>query len=134
MHKYTVELRIEGDFMVPSTVTKDFGLTPCLIIESGVKRKKETALWAYNGVSDGTETAKEWDSLEEGILNVANKLMPKLELIRAYSDKYEVYWWCGHFQQCFDGGPSFSPELFRMLADIGVPLYLDNYFSNPDEE
>jgi hypothetical protein len=57
------------------------------------------------------------------------ELLPKKAIIASYVDKFDVCWWCAHFQGSFDGGPTFSPELLRDLASFGVALFLDNYFS-----
>jgi hypothetical protein len=81
--------------------------------------------FAYSGAVPN----QEWDSLEEGILYILKDLSPKRELIWSAFGKFNMYWWCGHFQSSFDGGPTLSSELLRKLADFGAKLFLDNYFS-----
>ena len=136
MHKYTVELRIEGGSLLPESVTQKLGLQPCQVrvaVEMPEKKSRK-ALWAFDGISDELGTKHEWDSLEEGLLYTLQKISAKRREIFSSFDEFEIYWWCGHFQQSFDGGPSFSPSLLKSLADFGAPLYLDNYFSDGDEE
>jgi hypothetical protein len=38
------------------------------------------------------------------------------------------------FSASFDGGPTLSPELLRELADFGVPVFIDNYFEQRNQE
>jgi hypothetical protein len=56
------------------------------------------------------EAVNEWESLELGLQYLLGKLLPKMELIRSYISKYDVFWWCGHFQSSFDGGPTMAPR------------------------
>lgn len=140
MHKYTVEFRIEGQGLVPLDVTRTLGLQPCQIREETIGRngnKRSKSLWSYDGFfsgsGSGSDSKQEWDSLEDGISSLLEILLPKRDLIRSKFGKFDMYWWCGHFQQSFDGGPTFSPELFKKLADFGIQLILDNYFSTVSE-
>lgn len=86
-------------------------------------------MWSYDGSTD--DGVMEWSSLEEGLLSVMNIPWSRRTMIEAYSRRFDVRWWCGHFQSSFEGGPTFSVALLRKLAEFGVPIYLDNYFSAP---
>lgn len=134
MHEYTVEFRISGAELVPATITQALGLEPSLVRQVGEMMGKvkvwDQALWGYNGFPAGTQ--KSWASLEEGLTFILDRLEPVRTEIEKYKQKYDAIWWCGHFQSSFDGGPTFSAELMRRLADFGVELYLDNYFVDPD--
>lgn len=133
MHTYTVEFRIEGQTFVPSDATNKLGLQPCQVRDGfvvGKGRNQGIALWSYDG--NPSESTHEWHSLESGLLYVLERLLPKQDLIKANFGEFDMYWWCGHFQQSFDGGPTFSTELLRKLADFGVPVILENYFSGPE--
>ena len=136
MHEYTVELRISSPELVPSSVTETLGLEPSLTREVGERRSEnsvwEEALWAYNGSSAAESLC--WSSLEEGLTFVLNRLEPLQSLIDTYKQKHDLVWWCGHFQSSFDGGPTFSAKLMRRLADFGVELFVDNYFTDPWED
>jgi len=137
MHKYTVEFRIEGNTLVPSEVTALLGLQPSQVRNLNSDKRKideSKLLWAYNGFDLTEGPIQEWESLEEGLLFLLVRLMPKKKQIQLEFGNFDMYWWCGHYQQSFDGGPTFSPELFGKLADFGVPLYLDNYFAVPESE
>lgn len=84
-------------------------------------------MWAYDG-SDG-RGAPQWDSLEQGLWFVLDRLHSSQELFLRYKTRYQVIWWCGHFQSSFDGGPTLSSRLLERLAAFGVDLFIDNYFS-----
>jgi len=72
--------------------------------------------------------------LEDGLLTVLGDLsLLKDRIVSCYS-QFDMYWWCAHFQNSFDGGPTFSVELLEELAKFGVPLYLDNYFFDDEQE
>ena len=134
MHEYTVELRIQGVDLVPATVTEKFGLEPCTVREVGerISERKvwDEAVWGYSGFPTGS--AKFWPSLEEGLTFLLDKLERHQSLIDSYKQRYDIVFWCGHFQSSFDGGPTLSASLLRRLADFGVELYIDNYFCEDD--
>jgi hypothetical protein len=71
---------------------------------------------------------REWTSLEDGLRHVLEILLPKKDIIEEYAKAYEAVWWCGHFQSSFDGGPTLSASLLKLLGEFGIPLYIDNYF------
>ncbi len=132
MHTYSVQFRISGKGLNPNEVTHQLGLVPNQVRIAGQRRSAsqvwDDSLWSYDGSTAPAATAKEWTSLEEGIRYVLDKLLPKKELIQNYAKSHEVIWWCGHFQSSFDGGPTISPSLLKLLADFAVPLFIDNYF------
>ena len=88
-------------------------------------------MWGYNGSDRGDI---DWESLEEGLNFVLDKLWPYREAIIGYKSTAELVWWCGHFQTGFDGGPRLTPPMLRRLGEFGADLFIDNYFSMPDEQ
>jgi len=134
MHEYTVELRIIGEDLVPSAVSKELGLRPSTVREVGeaVGSKCFTqAVWGFNG-SD-SDSPPIWESLEDGLSSVLAKLGPVKAKLRNYRNRFDLIWWCGHFQSSFDGGPTLSASLLKDLGDFGVPLFIDNYLSDGSE-
>ena len=130
MHEYTVEFRIYGKELNPSDVTKDLALTPSLIQEIDHKlgtKRVEQSLWAFNAYKD--DEAKIWGSLDKGLEFLLKKLIPLKSKIDIYKSKYDLVLWCGHFQSSFDGGPTLSPDVLKLLSKFGVKLFIDNYFS-----
>src|ERR1043166_4094068 len=133
MHEYSVELRIIGKDLDPSTITKELGLRPSTIREAGemfgAKRWKE-AVWGFNG--SNTDSPPVWKSLEDGLAFVMARLNLHRSRIEEYKTQFELIWLCGHFQNSFDGGPTLSASILQELGDFGVPLYIDNYFSTDE--
>jgi hypothetical protein len=138
VHTYSVQLRISGKSLDPGEITRQLGLEPNQIRVAGERRSNskvwEESLWSFDGAVDPLAPAKEWGSLEDGLLYVLGRLLPKKDLIGAYAASFDVIWWCGHFQSSFDGGPTLSAPLLQRLADFGVPIFIDNYFRNDDAE
>ena len=130
MDTYTIEFRIEGFELVPSEVTALLNLQPSQIREININENtsmRHMPLWAYEGKY--FESNSEWQSLEEGLASLLEQLIPKRDLIWSKFGEFDIYWWCGHFQQSFDGGPTFSSPLITKLANFGARLVLKNYFS-----
>lgn len=130
MHTYSVEFRIEGDELEPLQVSAALDLSPCLIrlgSELGPGKRRMRPLWSFDGNPQGSERLA-WETLESGIAHLLDCLEPRRALIHENFGKYDRYWWCGHFQNAFNGGPRFSSLLLRRLADFGEPLFLETYF------
>ena len=131
MDTYTIEFRIEGRTLIPSKVTEVLGLIPCYtenIGDSINPKKKDNALWSYDGISTEKEfIEQEWETLEEGLLYILDKLQPKVDIIQSKFNIYKRYLWCGYFQESFSGGSKFSPKLLKKLSDFETELIINNY-------
>jgi Domain of unknown function (DUF4279) len=131
MHRYSVQLRISGVGLRPDEITEHLGVEPNQVRREGQpKSSKELwteSMWSFDGSVRGD--VKEWGSLEEGLEVVMHAIWSKRTVIQAYRGQFCVIWWCSHFQSSFDGGPTFSVGLLERLAEFGIPVYLDNYFS-----
>ena len=130
IHEYLVELRISGKELDPAAITKELKLQPSTVRRVGDligSKRVELALWGYNG-SDSEETLS-WNSLDDGLMFLLNKLNPVRSTLEQYKTRHTMIFWCGHFQSSFDGGPTLSASLFRALGELGVPVFIDNYFS-----
>ncbi|HBB89101.1 MAG TPA: hypothetical protein DC047_15960 [Blastocatellia bacterium] len=131
MHEYTVEFRILGREVIPSAITADLGVEPAQVRFVGEQRdsttRYEEALWAYDGFPSSQED-RTWDSLEEGLRFVLERLWPVKDQIDSYKARFRLILWCGHFYSSFSGGPSLSPPLLKLLGDFGVELFIDNHF------
>jgi hypothetical protein len=86
-------------------------------------------MWGYNGAEETDSHEIDWDTLEQGLEFVLDRLWPHKEVIALYQAGARAIWWCGHFQEVFDGGPRLSPSLLKRLGEFGVELSIDNYFS-----
>jgi hypothetical protein len=137
MSEYTVEFRIEGLTLVPSDVTSVLELQPCRV-DNGLRNKignyNPVPLWSYDGVStESCFVEQNWASLEDGLQFLLEILLPKKDLIRLKFGDFNMFWWCGHFQEGFDSNITLSPVLLGKLSDFGVDLILCNYCSSPDD-
>jgi len=96
VHTYSVQLRISGPGLDPGEITRGLGLEPNKVRIAGQRRSGskvwEESLWSYDGAADPTASAKEWTSLEDGLLYVLDRLLPKKDLIRAYAVSFGVVW------------------------------------------
>ena len=132
MNEYTVELRIYGKDLNPSAITNALTLEPSLAIKRGDKKGKntcwETGMWAYNGLPEFSGT-KNWESLEEGLTFMLEKLLPIRNKLENYKNEFKVILWCGHFQSDLNSSFTLSPRTLQMLADLAVELFMDNYRS-----
>ena len=88
-------------------------------------------MWSYDGFPQG-ESAKSWDSLDEALVFVLQKLWPVRNKLEEYKQRHKVILWCGHFQSSFDGGPTLSPATLKMLGEFGAEVFIDNYLSESD--
>jgi len=133
-HVYTVELRFSGDSLVPSEITQRLNLQPTNSSDGSQespKGRKRRPFWAYSGQGE-SGFQSEWLSLEEGLKFVLVRVSSHRPKILEIAKQFNGVWWCGHFQKSFDGGPTLSPEVLAELASYGLPISIDNYFSNEE--
>jgi hypothetical protein len=132
-HEYSVEFRIYSRTLDRETLTKELGIEPNPLPEPvRPASKSPPRIWATTGIEpseEDTDPHPMWDSLEQGMTFVLDKLWPYREAIARYKSDGQLIWWCGHFQTSFDGGPTLSAPLLKRLGEFGVELYIDNYHS-----
>ncbi len=131
MNRYSVELRIRGKNLDVDAVTASLDLSPtytCRRGESPNPRARDFATWGYGS---GSPT-RDWQCLESALNANLDELYPVKDEITALRAQHEVLWWCGCFHTEFSGGPTFSPELLKRLAEFGVELSLDCYFAEEE--
>jgi hypothetical protein len=132
-HDYTVEFRIFSDTIDPSEITRELNLKPCQTRVEGALGPGGRVLkgmWAF----DGAEGSNNWESLEDGLNFVLDKLWPQRENIVKYKSSGRLVWWCGNFQSSVNGGLTLSAGLLARLGEFGAELFIDTYFSNSAEK
>jgi hypothetical protein len=132
-HEYTVEFRIFSKTLDPAEITRELALQPCQIrVEGalGLGGRVQDGMWAF----DGAEGSINWESLEDGLNFVLDKLWPLREIIARYKSSGRLIWWCGNFQSSFDGGPTLSAALLRRLGEFGAELFIDNYLADCNDK
>lgn len=135
MHQYTVEFRIYGKNLDPDAITTELGLQPSTLRNIGDSvgpKHFKHAEWVYDGSESDQPTT--WETLEDGLQFLLGRLNNVRDKLAQYRDRYDMVFWCGHFQSSFDGGPTLSPSLLKQLGDFGVSLFVDNYFSSETED
>jgi hypothetical protein len=131
-HSYTAEIRFTGEHLDPSSISKRIGLEPTnsrTLANARSKGRIARPFWAYNGQNEPGFNS-EWHSLEFGLEFLLRRLAPKQATVLELSREHEGVLWCGHFQTSFDGGPVLSPKILMEIAGFGLPLFIDNYFSD----
>lgn len=129
---FTVELRIEGETLVPERISAELGLIPTMTRHAGDKRSATSvytqSLWAYSG----DQPFAEWGSLEEGMSHLINKLAPVMSQVMQYREEFGVYWWCGLFHESADAETRLSATALAALGEWGIGFILKNYCSACD--
>jgi hypothetical protein len=131
-HEYTVEFRIAGAALDLEYVSAALELSPSYICVAGERRGRlvyKESMWGFNGYGPEKEDAL-WGDLEAGLRFVLDRLEPKAHVLDRLRIQSRQFWWCGHFQSAFSGGPTLSPALMLRLGQFGAPLVIDSYFSD----
>jgi hypothetical protein len=132
-HTYTIELRFYGDLLDPAEVSSILNLQPSRSSNGKpIGKRKREPFWGYDG-SDHAEFQEPWQSLEDGLAFVSQKLASRKPAIIQLGARFDGIWWCGHFQTSFDGGPTLSAGVLGEVASFGLPLFLDTYHSADDD-
>jgi len=124
---YTVELRFTLD-KYPLKITEILGLNPTNWSSEISRRPKGAGLWAYNGHHENG-FKEEWGSLDEGFRFILEKIRPIKKEIITISKRHEAIWWCGCFYVSLNESFIISSEVIGEIAEYGLPLFFDNYFS-----
>lgn len=130
-HIYTIELRFTGHNLDPSEISARLKLEPSNSFsqsQSNSTTKKRCPYWAFNGQGE-VGFQSEWESLESALEFLLRSLDSRKAEIISLSSEFDGVWWCGHFQSSFNGGPMLSPKLLIEMGSYGIPMSIDNYFS-----
>ena len=129
---YTVELRFSGSGLVCDEISARLGLSPAITWvgpAASAPGGRGKPIWAYNGQGEpGFQS--EWKSLDDGLTFLVGRLLPLRMTVFDIARVHSGVWWCGHFQSAFDGGPMLSAQTLDQVASFGLPLFIDNYYSN----
>lgn len=131
-HTYTVQLRFSGESLRPSEISARLRLPYSDAFDASQVaslKKVRRSYWAYDGRGE-PGFRLEWASLADGLEFLLENLRSRKAEIAALSRNVDSMWWCGHFQASFDGGPTLTAKLLSELGSYGVPLKIDNYFSD----
>ena len=137
MHKYLVSLSIVADELDESELSRILDVKPSSFRQRGDLRsptsRYERSAWLRH--FDPPNGEPHWSSLNEGLKQMAEQLRPRKAALLEVGKKHDIAAYCGHFGSGFGGGPDIAPETLRELAELGLSLSIDTYWSSlePDE-
>lgn len=137
MHEYSVELLISGDELNAAEVSSMLGLETSVLHKKGEplspKSVRHTSTWSHFTFRPNNEP--QWNSLEEGLKCLIEKLQPLKESLKKLSGRFSLDAYCGHFGSGFGGGPTISAQTLGKLSDLGLSLTIKTYWGSnePDE-
>jgi Domain of unknown function (DUF4279) len=135
VHSYLVELSIAGDSIDEQALSHQIGLEATRFLRKGEEkspgRVRKQSVWSLEVLpSDG----KEWMSLEDGLICLLGKLMPAKDSLKKIATECDVAISCGHFYSSFGGGPTLSPKVLELLAQLGLTLRISDYWGDEEAE
>jgi Domain of unknown function (DUF4279) len=134
MHEYSVELLVAGDDLEEAEISKKLGLQSTGFLKKGEplppRRHREQSVWSF-AVCPSPDNPN-WSSLDDGLRNLAAKLLPVKNALRDLKQQYSIEAYCGHFGSGFGGGPSISPETLHLLAELRLTLTIKTYWHEED--
>lgn len=136
MRTYMVELRISRDDFEERDVSARLGIPATTFYRKGEpkspKRQWEQSTWSFEARPSPNQL--EWNSLEEGLTNLLDRVAPVKSIIDELKQSYRVFICCGQFGSGFGGGPSFSPGLLKRLGDLELELVISTYCHDESEQ
>lgn len=134
--RLSVALRVMGDEVDPSEITRLFGLTPKFAARRGeqVQRGSRTVtqrsgIWTY-GLAE--EPSPEWE-LEDAIVALLSRFPDDPALWKDLGTRFRLDVFCGLFMSTDNQGTVLSPQTLGMLAVRGLTLDLDIYGPPPGD-
>lgn len=138
MHEYTVGLTVSGDDLDEAEISAMLGLTASVFFKKGqplsplTKTEHSTSTWSFH--FDPPDGKPVWPSLEDGLMNMLNRLLPLKDVLLELKKRYSIVAYCGHFGSGFGGGPSIRPETLSLLAQLGLTLTIKTYWGSTEPD
>ena len=132
--KSAASLRIMGDELAPSDVTKILGCAPSFEQTKGqeiVNAKTGNKRLAISGMWRLDTNRCEPENLDAQISKIFNQLTNDLTKWKSLNDRYDIDLFCGIFMKEEMEGMEVSPVTLKILGERGVTLGLEIYC--PDE-
>jgi hypothetical protein len=137
LSRVSVAVRISGDELDPSEITRIFGVAPKFAARKGEQRARgsrpvshATGIWTFALVED---PSPEWE-LDDAIEALLGRLPSDLGLWRELGSRFTIDVFCGLFMGSDNQGADLRASTLRMLADRGMKLELDIYGPPPDDQ
>ena len=130
IHSSKATLRIFGDDVVPTEITRLLGYRP-----TTARAKGETWVGAKSGKENTARTGnwrleasvREPEDLDGQVQELLGKLTQDLEVWGALARQFRVDLFCGLFMNGANEGATISPATLAALGNRGIKLSLDIY-------
>ena len=130
LHESMAALRIMGDDLVPSEITKLLGCEPTKehvkgqkfrSSSRGLERIAKTGMWRLIASDCQPE------NLDGQISEILNKLNSDLSVWKQLAQKYTLDLFCGFYMKETNEGLIISPEAINSLGERGIAVSIDIY-------
>jgi hypothetical protein len=129
MHKSVATLRIVGDDLVPTDVSRLLNCTPTtaqkkgdvIVGKSGLQRIARNGMWSLQSEDQQPE------NLDGQIEEILGKLTANMEVWQTLARRFRLDLFCGLFMSGGNEGLSISPTSLLSLGQRGILLGLDIY-------
>ena len=128
LHKSAATLRIAGDAVDPSAITRLLGCEPTDSYRKGdIKRSKHQDIVRRTGLWRLEASDREPEDLEAQVQELLSRLSPDLSAWQSLARQFEIDLFCGFFMKGCDEGLELSAHALRALGDRGIKLALCLY-------
>ena len=129
MHKSVAKLRIIGDDLVPTDVSRLLNCNPTsaqkkgdvIVGKSGLQRTARNGMWSLQSEDQQPE------NLDGQIEDILGKLTADMEVWQTLARRFRLDLFCGLFMSGGNEGLSISPTALLSLGQRGILLGLDVY-------
>lgn len=132
MHKYAVSLSITADDLDEGELSRALNMKPNSFHKRGEQRSPESRYgrseWRRH--FEPPDGAPDWSSLDAGLKRMVELLRHKKVALLELRKRFSLVAFCGHFGSGFGGGPTVEPETLGALADLGLSIFIDTYWSS----
>lgn len=134
LYKAVATLRIAGDDLIPSEVSKLLGAEPTLAREKGKEwltprgKSRIAAFGQWHLNASDTEP----ENIDAQVAELLGKLTSDLGVWSKLSTHFEIDLFCGWFMQESNEGVAISPQTLKALGERGIMLGIDLY--GPDDQ
>lgn len=129
MYKSVATLRIIGDDLVPTDVSRLLNCTPTtatkkgdvIVGKSGLQRIARTGMWSLQSED------RQPENLDGQIEEILGKMTANMEIWQTLARRFRMDLFCGLFMSGGNEGLSISPTSLLSLGQRGIQLGLDVY-------
>jgi hypothetical protein len=135
--RLSIALRVAGDDLDPTEVTRLFGLQPKHSARRGEQVQRgsrivtqRSGIWTYALAQD---PSPEWE-LDDAVVALLGKFPADLSIWSDLGSRYKLDLFCGLFMGTDNQGTLLRPETLSLLAARGLTLDLDIYGPPPGDD